>query len=505
MKQILHIFQKDTRRFWPEILLSVVVILAFAVQYPIEWRRFDDLPDRQRMLGLLSALGTLMVAGWGFLVARIIHAEPLVGDRQFWITRPYKWKKLLAAKVLFLAVWIGVPYLVAQSIILAEAGFHPPAYVLGLLGNLLVMSAIFLLPVFALAAVTTNFARLTLTVMGSGAVLLGYTYFINGASNAYTPSIPYTNPFLFPLLFAGCAVAITLQYATRRVWLTRALLIVVSLLIAVSVSAYRRQSLVDRAYPQPSASATAPITVSHTPNKYGPDDARTWDGENYIDLPVNFSGVAEGWAVFANDFKFTITAADGSQWISPWQEFHERARAGDNYSKLSLPISPALYERFKSAPVTLRITFAVTRYQAESVTSGTYPAGDAAVPGVGFCAQESRSSYLFCRSALRQPSLAYATTVWSSVSCSETAPPEATTRGGGWIEPNRDPNFGTSPVWIYGWLFNRDDEEYGRHARWHICPGSPLEVTQYHLVDRTRTDLTLPNFTLPARVVNTGG
>ena len=75
-----------------------------------------------------------------------------------------------------------------------------------------------------------------------------------------------------------------------------------------------------------------------------------------------------------------------------------------------------------------------------------------------------------------------------------------------WIEPSSNPNFALSPVWApHLWLFNRDDEEYGRHQRWHICPGSPFTLTQYHFVDRTQTSLTIPNFTLPARVVNTGG
>ena len=33
-----------------------------------------------------------------------------------------------------------------------------------------------------------------------------------------------------------------------------------------------------------------------------------------------------------------------------------------------------------------------------------------------------------------------------------------------------------------------------------MCPGSPLTVTQYHLVDRTQTGFTLTNFVLPAYV-----
>ena len=39
MSQILNIFRKDTRRFWPEILLSVVITFAFAAPIPTNGRR----------------------------------------------------------------------------------------------------------------------------------------------------------------------------------------------------------------------------------------------------------------------------------------------------------------------------------------------------------------------------------------------------------------------------------------------------------------------------------
>jgi len=38
----------------------------------------------------------------------VVHAESLVGDRQFWITRPYEWKKLLTAKALSAPAELGI-------------------------------------------------------------------------------------------------------------------------------------------------------------------------------------------------------------------------------------------------------------------------------------------------------------------------------------------------------------------------------------------------------------
>ena len=300
MKQILHIFKKDTRRFWPEILLSVILGLFFAIHIPAQWRIYEDWNRRQHLLGFVVAFGVLMPVAWWFLISRSIHAEALVGDRQFWVTRPYEWKHLLAAKVLLFAVWIGLPDLLVQSIILSEAGFHPLSYLPGMLTNLLLFGTIFVLPVFSIAAVTSNFARLTMTLLTCILMLVGFEALVN-IPHGYTPSSPYENGLWIPLLFGGCVLAIVLQYALRRTALTRALLIVLSVVLAITVVANRRQSLVDRAYPQPAAVSAQPLTVTHIPDNHRPDEARIWDGDAFIDLPIEYSGVQDGYAVFADD------------------------------------------------------------------------------------------------------------------------------------------------------------------------------------------------------------
>jgi hypothetical protein len=501
MNQVLNIFRKDTRRFWPEILLSVVIAFAFACAFPNQWRTFHEQSVRTRMQGIVAALGFLMEAGWWLLIARVVHAETLVGDRQFWITRPYEWKKLLAAKVLFAVAWIGVPFLLVQALMLAEAGYSPLGYAPGLLLNLLLMSTALLLPLFSAATVTQNFARLTLTLLACLALFVGYLFLTSGLPQGYTPANPYPNRLLYPLLFCGCALAIALEYATRRVWVSRALLIVLPLLLALTVAANNRQSLVDRAYPQPSAGSAVPVSIAATPDSAHPVEARTYNGQDFIDFPIRYSGVAEGYAIVTADMKFTLTAADGSQWTSPWQQAHDRIGPRGHGSELSLQISPALYDRFKSGPVTLHITFALSRYQADTVTTMPFPTRDQAVPGVGICTADGFMDGLLCRSA-RDPRLTYVTVVWSKAPCSGSpASPAATKPGDGWYEPGGR-NFGLTSVWVSRLFLSGafDDVDNDYHSRWQVCPGSPLTVTQYHLVDRTQTSVTLTNFVLPAEV-----
>ena len=424
-----------------------------------------------------------------------------MGDRQFWITRPYEWKKLLTAKLLFPAAWIGVPFLLAQLLVLAEAGFHPLEHMPGVLLNVLLFSVAYLLPMVALAAVTSNFARLTMTVLGVLIVYIGYSYLVNGIPHGYMSANPYTNYILLPLLFAGCAAAIALQYATRRVWVSRGLLIALPILMAMSVAAYRRQSLVNRAYPAASAAAAAPISITNIPSNFHPNEARSWEGEDYIDLPMRYADVANGTAVFAEDFKFSITAADGSQWSSPWQSIQERTVNKAHSSGVSLMIRPEMYERFKTAPVTLRITYAVSLYQSDTVTQTTFPAGDAAIPVIGF-SSSGLSNTLLCRTA-QQPRLTEVTVLWSHEPCSNMHPsPASTAESDAWIEPASRTTPVLIPLRTWRSFFYREFEG-SDYAHWHVCPGSPLTLTQYHLAGRTQTSVTLTNFVLPANVVPT--
>ena len=507
MKQILHIFRKDTRHFWPEILASLLITALYVVHFPSQWTVYSDLNHEQMLRQITAALTILMPVSWWLLIARATHDETLVGDEQFWLTRPYEWKKLFAAKAFFLGIWIGLPYLLAQACLLVAAGFHSASYIATLFGDLFFISAILILPLFAIAAVTANFARMTLTLVATLFLYITFMFFAStiqvGRTSAY---IPYHDPFVFPLIFCVCAAAIIFQYATRRVWISRGLLLTVPILAIVLGYAYDRQSLVDRAYPAPSSASTPPVLISLAADANHPVKARSERGHDYIDLRVQYSGVPEGHAVFSDNVKFTLIAADGQQWTSPWQQNDDRIVPGTQSAELSLMLSPDVYDRFKSAPVTLHITSALTRLQAGTVTAMNYPSDDVSVPGVGFCSpQFERGAGLVCRSVGWQSQLTHITVLWSHASCSDTQPTaENTAPGNAWRGLNPVVlDTAMSPVLVQNTFFSnsRGHEDFsGSEHGWHICPGSPLTFTQYNIVDRTQSDLTIPNFQLPANV-----
>ena len=156
MRQILHIFRKDLRHFWPEILLSLFITAAYAWVYPYQWQQAElassvgihlDLHHLQLLANTITAL---LPVSWLVLMARVIHDENLIGARQFWLTRPYDWRKLLSAKLLFVAVFLFGPYLIAQCVLLHRAGFPAANYFPNLLYECLLLLGAVVLPLFAL-------------------------------------------------------------------------------------------------------------------------------------------------------------------------------------------------------------------------------------------------------------------------------------------------------------------------------------------------------------------
>ena len=101
MNQVWNIFRKDARHHWPEIAASLALLVAFAWLDIRSWSSFDDgiatgaaaafsfFFVSQMLPGLIKPL---LLLSWMFLIVRVVHEESLVGDRQFWVTRPYDWK-----------------------------------------------------------------------------------------------------------------------------------------------------------------------------------------------------------------------------------------------------------------------------------------------------------------------------------------------------------------------------------------------------------------------------
>jgi hypothetical protein len=523
MSQILHIFRKDSRRFWPEILVSLAVNGACVLFYL-----------RQ---GVFPAF--LVPMGWWLLIGRVVQAESLVGENQAWLTRPYEWKKLLAAKVLFLAAYLYLPLAIMQCLLLRMAGLPPAAHSTGLAYDWLLIGVVFVLPLFAIAAVTANFARMTLTLLGIILALIGLEQLsqfllenwraLHLSGNLFSP-VPAV---AFALCFFGAVLM--LQYATRRVWLSRWLLLGVPVVaIVVAASILFAPPNMDRAYPQPSASASAALHLSFADDVPGRNHRISvgqvsYGGKSAMALYIDFdeSGVADGYAIQIDDVKFSIDGPAGFHWDSPWE-----ARSGQRYlpgatqSSLQVSMSPAVYDRIKASTVQLHLTFALSRLQAGETANLRIPTGEFAVPGFGVCVAPQNGfsqktdtsngseprSFEFpmlefsCRSALRQPPLTYIKAqardgprIPYQTDSSPTMPLE-TWQG----NLDREPaDLSISPIVTFvPWHATerrpevRSDGSVVLHSL-SLIPGTPMAFTPYHFVDGTRAEFTLSNVKIP--------
>jgi hypothetical protein len=266
MKQILHIFKKDIRLFWGEIVILLFLTTAwvsipsyFVISGPRLMR--GGAGDPQWLPILWGILTLLVPVCWWVLVASVVHAERLVGDRQFWITRPYEWVKLFAAKLLFVLLFIYLPALTACGILWGEIGSARHWEITSLLdplGWVLLVVTCTVLPLAAIASVTASLDRMMMMVLFAG-VPMGAAVAIPAKIMSETVPGPISVRICFALALLICGAVVVLQYARRKTRLAVALLIAIPVLIcAISIFTPER-SPTNRTQAPQATGAAAPV------------------------------------------------------------------------------------------------------------------------------------------------------------------------------------------------------------------------------------------------------
>ena len=272
--------------------------------YPIDW---GHLPRVSVWPWVPGAIAGLVPVSWLVLITRVIHAESLVGERQFWITRPYRWPELLGAKTLFIVAFVYVPFFLAQCALMQEAGIrHPLAHIDGLLFNLLLATGIAVLPMACLAAVTNNFAKMLLG-------LLCLILFVGGVAylSTWLPSSNPTNSFGDALSFiapVSVFVAVLLiQYARRWTMFARALLIALAVTISVIGLFGPEDFGMGLTYPKSAGATELHVEFDKVRDR---SSVTTSDsvGEREVTLafPVAMSGIAPDTAVKADNARVVL-------------------------------------------------------------------------------------------------------------------------------------------------------------------------------------------------------
>ena len=290
MKIILHILLKDLRRHWREIALFILVTTGWAWQqaHPFRWLWLDQKQILPILLFLL----------WLFTVVRVVQGEALVGDREFWPTRPYRWGHLLAAKALFLGLCLNIPLAAAQLYLLAEAGipFHA-----GLIAGMFLLQLEFAFfctfPAAVLAAVTGSLVQWVLVVVGLFLFAMVTSWLPWSKLPVTLLGAENTSSLLGgAIVVSALAFALVWQYARRRVWVARVALAGAVLFVPAIIALSPTQWVRSIAYPPPSSQIAAPLHLTFRNNE---DGAREYTRINYrfnpqatIRIPISVSSAS---------------------------------------------------------------------------------------------------------------------------------------------------------------------------------------------------------------------
>jgi len=488
MRQITHIFRKDLRRFRPEIAITLGLLAAFVWTEPPSWRPPDLYHSGSNYFqyNVSAWFAILLCMSWMLMVARIIHEESPVGDRQHWLTRPYEWPKVLAAKILFVLAVVNAPLLTAQFVLLAAGGFSPLSYFSGLLAKNLQLLAWIILPMAAVAVVTSGFTQMARVLPLALLFFFGVRQVLSmvpGIAAWHGDSL--WNRLPDAVLFVGLIIVVVRQYALRKTMNARLLLMGWAVAVSALVAAIPYGKLIEHSY--------APVSKEQTPFRLALDSAMRPGNpvvipaavkDVQLNLPISIGDVAGNTVVQLEAVAVTVEGPDGIVWNSGWQpDFkvlsrHEEPNVTNWWSTLGteVRISRKFLDRLKDTPVRLRVAAAVTLFHSKDGLLITRTESEFEVPGLGRCVVGHQGVRLaWCRTPLRRPTM---------LAVSGQAFESCLTAKDGSSVPVTDfvsrlasgvPDFGLSPVAPF--TPNLTISTDGLRT-FSICPGMPLSFSR---------------------------
>ena len=342
MQQAIHILQKDLRYLWKEVLLFAGLAAFFA------WR---DLWWVEGVLVLTAV----------YLISRVIHAEPIPGDTQFWITRPYRWQSLLLAKVLFILIFVNGPVLIARVVILIDSGFPLRSAIPALLWSQTLMLLGMCLPVAALAAVTADilpfiFSSIVLLAVGFYLAILLPSLRTARLSMMFehTPEAVdwIRNAVAMGTLIALASYVLFLQYKKRSTWSSRIFAVAVIICASVVLSSMPPTFAMEiqrRLSRQTIETSGIAVGIESAPHLF----AIPKRGFVQISLPLTVTGLRAGLDSHADALVLSVAGADGRTWDA-FAAPTRRTGASETILDSIAFIEPSLFDASLRQGVTLR-------------------------------------------------------------------------------------------------------------------------------------------------------
>jgi hypothetical protein len=345
MPQAIHIFLKDARHWRWLIVLQLALLAVRTAMAPgyAGWRSgWQQVPD---------TLDMLLPLVWWFLIALVVHDETLDATHEFWITRPYSWRSLLAAKALFISVCILAPLLIADIVVLAVDHFSLREFLPDLLW-FECLRLLILLPAALLASITASLRQFLL-----GFLLLLLAMYTTAQFEMHS-SVEGSSTLWLTLLLMAVPIALLLwQYARRRTWLVRGVAAAAYLSTLIAPAS----SISEIGAPHPEIGIRfAPEVRLNAP--FGSGRQR-----NVVEvaIPITVTGRERN---LVESTLITARVQSGSfQWQTRWNWNNNLISTGSDW--LQLTIAKQDFDRLKQAPAAIQAEVAINLYDLESTTS----------------------------------------------------------------------------------------------------------------------------------------
>nr|HEV7954145.1 ABC transporter permease [Candidatus Acidoferrales bacterium] len=417
MGQAIHIFKKDVRhlRFEIAIAITVAALFAFIETKHALWP--VDLVNSRTLTSYLALL--LLPVAWWMLIGRVVHDEALPGDRQFWLTRPYSWRSLLGAKLLFILAFVNLPMLIAQMVIVHAYGFSLGAELVGLVWSQVLLTIVFVLPILAISALTDGFVQLiagSLTPCVIALAVFGLSvnfkpqFMLFGIAGGFANGHDWVRTYLIYLIITVAASAILFwQYSRRRTAIGRSFAAAAWILVGMVVYfiSWNAASKIDYALSRTQIDISSVRLVSDLGAERRPAGFRQGGDYVGVHVPLQFAGLPSGTRTRIENLSMTFQVPDGTTWIADGFSW-ENPDPPDKQIFVQSGFFGAAYLTHNDVPVKIHGTIDLTVYGNPHTTQ--IPFGERSVPvaHVGLCSANENPNrqndyFLVCNSAFRAP------------------------------------------------------------------------------------------------------
>jgi hypothetical protein len=372
--------------------------------------------DNPGLLPLRNMLTVIVMFANAFLIAAVVHTDPLPGVRQDWLVRPIKRADLLLAKFVFVLLVVHASMLAANVAEAWAKGFSLSQSFEAAASHSLYWLIGFSIPVFAFASLASSWTELVIAGVATfmavaGFEMLGYT---GPFSQQFDPTARtgvgwMTESLRFSLILLGSIAVLIIQYFRRKTMFARWLAAGVGMLCLLTQFFPWRPAfaLEERLSSKPGTGSSISVAFDAALGRYQNPSGLSADELNFrryrgqesdqvVRIPLRISGIPDDAVLKTDRAEIRLISVNGRVTSLPagddLQIFREGANTGDERVHEGIHIPATLYSRLQEEPMRVEIDYSLTVWRLGASYSIPALGGDERIPGFGWCVTRMNGS-----------------------------------------------------------------------------------------------------------------